>query len=44
MKRIWLVLTIILGLQFTFLPAQAADTKIIRLVTEPNRNFSGFFL
>jgi len=43
MKRIWLVLTLILGLQFTFLPAQAADAKIIRLVTEPNRNFSGYF-
>jgi hypothetical protein len=43
MKRIWLVLTIILGLQFTYLPAQALDAKIIRLVTEPNRNFSGFF-
>lgn len=43
MKRIWLVLTLILGLQLTFLPAQAVDAKIIRLVTEPNRNFSGFF-
>jgi hypothetical protein len=43
MKRIWLVLTLILGLQFTFLPSQAADAKIIRLVTEPNRNYSGFF-
>jgi len=43
MKRVWLVLTIILGLQFTYLPAQAADAKVIRLVTEPNRNFSGYF-
>jgi hypothetical protein len=43
MKRIWLVLTLILGLQFTYLPAQAVDGKNIRLVTEPNRNFSGFF-
>jgi hypothetical protein len=43
MKRIWLVLILILGLQFTFLPTQAADTKIIRLVTEPNRNYSGYF-
>ena len=43
MKRIWLVLTLILGLQFTYLPAQAADAKVIRLVTEPNRNFSGYF-
>jgi hypothetical protein len=43
MKRIWLVLTIILGLQFTYLPAQAADVKVIRLVTDPNRNFSGYF-
>jgi len=43
MKRVWLVLTVILGLQFTYLPAQAADVKVIRLVTEPNRNFSGFF-
>ena len=43
MKRIWLVLTVILGLQFTYLPAQAADPQVIRLVTEPNRNYSGFF-
>jgi hypothetical protein len=43
MKRIWLVLAIIFGLQFTYLPAQAADAKVIRLVTEPNRNFSGYF-
>jgi hypothetical protein len=43
MKRIWLVLALILGLQFTYLPAQAADAKVIRLVTEPNRNFSGYF-
>jgi hypothetical protein len=43
MKRIWLVLFAILGLQFTYLPAQAAEEKVIRLVTEPNRNFSGFF-
>ena len=43
MKRVWLVLALILGLQFTYLPAQALDAKIIRLVTEPNRNYSGFF-
>ena len=43
MKRIWLVLAVILGLQFTYLPAQAVEEKVIRLVTEPNRNFSGFF-
>lgn len=43
MKRVWLVLALILGLQFTFLPAQASETKVIRLVTEPNRNFSGYF-
>jgi len=43
MKRIWLVLAVILGLQFTYVPAQAVDTQVIRLVTEPNRNFSGFF-
>lgn len=43
MKRIWLVLAVILGLQFTYLPAQAAGAKVIRLVTEPNRNFSGYF-
>ena len=43
MKRIWLVLALILGLQFTYLPAQAAEAKIVRLVTEPNRNFSGYF-
>jgi len=43
MKRVWLVLTLILGLQFTFLPAQASDAKVIRLVTEPNRNFNGYF-
>jgi hypothetical protein len=43
MKRVWLVLAVILGLQFTYLPAQAADPKVIRLVTEPNRNYSGFF-
>ncbi len=43
MKRVWLILAIILGLQFTYLPAQAADAEVIRLVTEPNRNFSGFF-
>ena len=43
MKRIWLVLAVIFGLQFTYLPAQAADVKVIRLVTEPNRNFSGYF-
>jgi hypothetical protein len=43
MKRIWLVLVLIIGLQFTYLPAQAADAKVIRLVTEPNRNYSGYF-
>lgn len=43
MKRIWLVLTVILGLQFTYLPAQGAEVKVIRLVTEPNRNYSGYF-
>lgn len=43
MKRIWLALVLILGFQFTYLPAQAADTKVIRLVTEPNRNCLGFF-
>jgi len=43
MKRIWLVLALILGLQFTYQPAQAAEVKVIRLVTEPNRNFSGYF-
>lgn len=43
MKRVWLVLAVILGLQFTYLPAQATDVKVIRLVTEPNRNFSGYF-
>ena len=43
MKRVWLVLTVILGLQFTYLPAQAVEAKVIRLVTEPNRNFSGYF-
>jgi len=43
MKRVWLVLVIILGLQFANLPAHAADVKVIRLVTEPNRNFSGYF-
>jgi len=43
MKRIWLIVAILLGLQFTYLPAQAADVPVLRLVTEPNRNFSGFF-
>jgi hypothetical protein len=43
MKRIWLVIAVLLGLQFTYLPAQAADATVIRLVTEPNRNFSGSF-
>lgn len=43
MKRVWLVLAVIVGLQFTYLPAQAVDAQVIRLVTEPNRNFSGFF-
>ena len=43
MKRVWLVLAVIIGLQFTYLPAQAADAKVIRLVTDPNRNFSGYF-
>jgi hypothetical protein len=43
MKRIWLVLVVVLGLQFTYLPAQAVDAQVIRLVTEPNRNYSGFF-
>ena len=43
MKRIWLVLAVILGLQFTYLPAQAVESQVIRLVTEPNRNYSGFF-
>jgi len=43
MKRIWLIITVLLGLQFTYLPAQAADAKVIRLVTEPNRNFTGYF-
>jgi hypothetical protein len=43
MKRIWFALAIILGLQVTCLPAQAAEAKVIRLVTEPNRNYSGYF-
>ena len=43
MKKIWLVITLILSLQITALPAQAVETKVIRLVTEPNRNFSGYF-
>ena len=43
MKRIWLVTALILGLQFTYLPAQAADSKIIKVVAEPNRNFDGNF-
>lgn len=43
MKRVWLVLAVILGLQFTYLPAQAVDAKVVRLVTAPNRNFSGYF-
>jgi len=43
MKRIWFAVAIIFGLQFTYLPAKAADTNVIRLVTEPNRNYSGFF-
>ena len=43
MKRIWLVLAVILGLQFPYLPAQAVESQVIRLVTEPNRNYSGFF-
>ena len=43
MKHIWLVLAVILGLQFTYLPAQAVESQVIRLVTEPNRNYSGFF-
>lgn len=43
MKRIWLALAMIIALQFTYLPAQAADAKVIRLVTEPNRNYRGFF-
>lgn len=43
MKRTWALIAVILGLQFSFTPAQALDTKVIRLVTEPNRNFSGYF-
>ena len=43
MKRIWLIVAVLLGLQFTYLPAQAADVPVLRLVTEPNRNFSGYF-
>ena len=43
MKRTWALIVVILGLQFSFTPAQALDTKVIRLVTEPNRNFSGYF-
>lgn len=43
MKRVWSVVAVILALQFTCLPAQAAEAKVIRLVTEPNRNFSGYF-
>jgi len=43
MKRIWFALAVIFGLQFTYLPAQAVEPKIIRLVTEPNRNYSGYF-
>jgi len=43
MKRIWFVIAVLLSLQFTYLPAQAADATVIRLVTEPNRNFSGYF-
>jgi len=43
MKRIWLIIAVLLGLQFTYLPAQAVDATVIRLVTEPNRNFSGIF-
>lgn len=43
MKKIWLLIALVLGMQFTYLPAQAADAKVIRLVTEPNRNFTGLF-
>ena len=43
MKRVWLVLVVIIGLQFTYSPAQAADVKVTRLVTEPNRNYRGYF-
>lgn len=43
MKRVWFLIAVILGLQFSFSPAHAVDTKTIRLVTEPNRNFSGYF-
>ena len=43
MKRIWLLIALILGAQFAFNPANADDEKISRLVTEPNRNFSGYF-
>jgi hypothetical protein len=43
MKRVWLVISIILGLQFAYFPAQAADSKIITVVTQPNRNFNGSF-
>jgi hypothetical protein len=43
MKRFWLLITLIFGTQFALYPAHSADTKIIRIVTEPNRNFSGYF-
>ena len=30
MKKIWLVIALILGLQVSVLPAHAVDTKVIR--------------
>jgi hypothetical protein len=43
MKRFWLLIIFILGSQFAFSPANATTSNVVRLVTEPNRNLSGFF-
>ena len=43
MKRTLLLLIVLVGSQFSTVPASAVESKIIRLVTEPNRNFAGYF-
>jgi hypothetical protein len=43
MRRLLLFVIIIFSFQIVVAPAKAIDSKIIRVVTEPNRNFSGFF-
>lgn len=43
MRRTILLLIILVAFQLTAVPVNADGSKVIRLVTEPNRNYSGLF-